>query len=477
MKKKSVATAIVSLMMCASAQASPSFFEDVPASDGSYQSLNELIATGKVAGYSEQIPASRVLSRIEMAMIIDAADKNSADFTQEQRDQLEKLKKEYFYDIKKYRLLERLDSIDESKLPQEEPTFTPEETKKIKTLANRFEVSGYAEIRHDTQISESILTDSDGNYQGIGKKIRSTPSSYVKAELQMRYKINDDWKAVTGIQYRGNSDKVDDWGVSGGENVSSLVPTMWLEGKFAKNANVKIGRWNEWTPWGWGYDIDCDITGVQFEIGKPIFKTVLTAGKIDLWDNYMLSGYLRGRGYESDEETNFAGVRFDYYAPNQKLDAHFGFHGMSAMTSRYQDPEKRRHPLYYYAHAGYKFDDNWRAHLGFIHSNARAIDHPWGKGGPQASRVPGIWAQVWYKNANPAVPNSWQIWAKYRREPGLTWTTVTDWWPVNTEGVRVGADYVIAKNMILGAWGDWMREINTKAKSNRYRVQLTTFFE
>lgn len=473
------------MMLCASAEASSSFFDDVPANDQSYQIVNELISTGKVSGYPKPIPDGRVLSRIEMAMIIDAADKNSSDFTPAQQEQLALLKDEYLYDIKKYHLLHRLDTIDEGKLdslenkPTEgEPQFTPEETAKIKTLANRFEVSGYAEIRHDTMFSESVVTDANGVYQGVNKKkIRSTPSSYVKAELQMRYKINDDWKAVTGIQYRGNSDKVDDWGVSGGENVSSLVPTMWLEGKFAKNAHLKIGRWNEWTPWGWGYDIDCDITGAQFEIGKPIFKTVLTAGKIDLWDNYMLSGYLRGRGYKSDEETNFLGVRFDYYHPNHKLDAHFGIHGMSAMTSRYQDPEKKRHPLYYYAHAGYKFDDNWRAHFGMIHSNAKGIDHPWGTGGPQASRVPGIWAQVWYKNADPAKPGTYSAWLKYRREPGLTWVTVTDWWPINTEGLRLGFDYVVAKNMIIGVWGDRMKEIDTGAKSQRYRVQLTTNFE
>ena len=51
--------------------------------------------------------------------------------------------------------------------------------------------------------------------------------------------------------------------------------------------DVKFGKWNEWNPFGWGMDIDCDFEGFQFTQGKKQFKTYFTAGQMDLWDDAM----------------------------------------------------------------------------------------------------------------------------------------------------------------------------------------------
>lgn len=405
MKKKLLAAALSSAIMLVAAQttASSNFFADVPADDWSYTAVNKLIATGHVADYTEPIPQGRIMSRLEMAMIVDAAQQNLSAFTSDEQAVITRLGKEYFYDIKKLQLLNRLDNLDEKALEQSGEDFTPEEKQKIKTLANRFEVTGFAQVRHDHIIQNNAMTSADDKYLGVGDKTRSKPSTYTKIDVTTKYKVNDTWNAYGKLIMRGSTDHVDDFGISRGENESTIVPELWLTGKIGggRGVDVKLGRWNEWTPMGWGYDIDCDIAGVQFSFGKPIFRTTLTAGKIDLWDNLMMSPYLESRGYDSDEETNFLGVRWDYYHPNQKLDAHFGFHGMDAMTSRYQDPHKKNHVLYYYVHAGYKFDNNWQIRGGVINSNAKMIDHPWGEGGPQVSRNPGLWLGAWYSKLTP----------------------------------------------------------------------------
>lgn len=223
-------------------------------------------------------------------------------------------------------------------------------------MANRFEINGFAQISHDHTIESAWTPEptlgSDGiyHYNAPDAKTRSTPSTYTKVDLTAKYKINDRWKAGVNFIIRANTDKVDDWSWSGGENTSTVPsPWVWVEGKIGggRGLDVKFGRWNEWTPEGWGFDRDSDITGIQPAFGKPVFRTTSTAVKVDLWDNLMSSNYLQNvRGYDTDDETPFLGVRRDWL-PNDRTDVHFGVHGMSAMTSRYQDNKKKNHVIYY----------------------------------------------------------------------------------------------------------------------------------
>ena len=494
-KKKLAAAVLSTSLFLVSPQVDASnFFEEVPANDWSYSAVNELIGTGNVPGYNQKIPQGRILSRLEMAMIVDEAMKNQSAFNSQQRNMLNRLNQEYFYDIKKVQLLSKIDRLDEDTLdnldkPQRDSgrtLFTTEETDKLKALANRFEINGFAQIRHDHTIESAWTPEptlgGDGvyHYNAPDGKTRSTPSTYTKIDLTAKYKINDKWKAGANFILRGNTDEVDDWTWSGGENVSTVPsPWVWVEGNVGggRGVDVKFGRWNEWTPMGWGYDMDSDVTGGQIAFGNPKFRTTLTAVKVDLWDNYMSSNYLQNvRGYETDDDTPFVGVRFDWQ-PSEKTDVHFGVHGMGAMTSRYQDDKRKNHVLYYWAHAGYKIDDNWKIHGGIINSNAKMIDHPWGEDGPNPTTSPGYWFNVWYKNIDLQQPGTYDIWATYRKEPGKSWVTVTDWWPKNAEGFRLGADYVVAKNMFFTTWADKIKEIDTKAKHTRYRFQMQFMFE
>ncbi len=500
--KKKLAAAILSTSLIfggMQVEAAPNFFEEVPTNDWSYSAVNELIDSGNVPGYNQRIPSGRIMTRMEMAMIVDEAMQNQNAFTPAQRRTIERLGQEYFYDIKKVRMLNKLDRLDEQTIDNlnkpgrharddGEVIFTTEEKSKLKTLAERFTINGYAQIRHDHLIendwtpSPTLGSDGKYHYTGYGSKKRSTPSTYTKVTLDTRYKINDKWRAGFLVSVRGDTDKVDDFNWNGGESHSTVPnPDVWVEGNIGggRGVDVKFGRWNEWTPMGWGFDRDSDMAGIEIEFGKPVFRTLITAAKVDLWDNFMSSDYLmnvKDGGHSVDDETPFFGVRWDYN-PNEKTDVHFGVHGMGAMTSRYQDEKRKNHVLYYYAHAGYKFNDDWKIHGGIINSNAKMIDHPWGDDGPSVSKTPGYWMNVWYKNPDMQKPGTYDIWATYRKEPGSSWVTVTDWWPKNAEGFRVGADIVPAKNLLFTTWVDKIKEIDTKAKHTRYRFQMQFNFE
>lgn len=133
MRKKLLAAVLSGAIFCGTVQASASsnFFADVPADDWSYSAVNELIASGKVNGYTEPIPSGRIMSRLEMAMIIEEAQRNPSAFSDSERALLERLGKEYFYDVKKIQLLNRINVADEQSLESKEVSedFTPEEKK------------------------------------------------------------------------------------------------------------------------------------------------------------------------------------------------------------------------------------------------------------------------------------------------------------------------------------------------------------
>ena len=116
-RKKLAATILSSSLFFVSSQVdAANFFEEVPANDRSYSAVNDLIATGNVPGYNQKIPEGRILSRLEMAMIVDEAMKNSSAFNSQQRNLLNRLNEEYFYDIKKVQLLSKIDKLDEQTL-------------------------------------------------------------------------------------------------------------------------------------------------------------------------------------------------------------------------------------------------------------------------------------------------------------------------------------------------------------------------
>mgnify|MGYP002626074911 CR=1 FL=1 len=138
MNKKVLAAVLSSAIFCGTMQASASsnFFADVPADDWSYTAVNDLIKTGHITSYTQTIPEGRIMSRLEMAMIVDEAMGNLGAFTPKEQETLKKLNEEYFFDIKKVRLINKINATDEEALNQEpqqqqqESDFTPEEKSK-----------------------------------------------------------------------------------------------------------------------------------------------------------------------------------------------------------------------------------------------------------------------------------------------------------------------------------------------------------
>jgi len=436
------------------AEAAPGFFQEVPLSDWSYEAVNGLIATGHVNDYTESIPQDRIMSRMEMAMVVDDAMQNLKAFTPAEQDTIQKLNKEYYYDIKKMHILSKLDNADLEKTTNEitGTTFTEEEKaglKKAATFADKFSIDGFARLRNDHYLKDTG---------------RTTRANMIQVQVNTTYKVNDNWQVHSDLSYRNSFSGFDETkSLSPSENQTGVPMDTYVTGRMADNAlGLKIGKWYEWNIYGWGMDMDSDFSGVQFDYGKKDFKTFFTTGKMSLWDNYM------GGTRLSEQVTSLRA----FYPFDKKNDINFGVSWSSAMASRYQDPDQGR-VFYYYTHAHHNFDNNWDLRAGVINSNAKRDDTATAA---TKTKQPGRWVQLQYKGANPQAPGSYGITATYRYEPALTLPTLTDWGGLNERFVRLGVSWVPAKNVLLDTFYTWADEIDTGARDDMYRFQAHFFF-
>ncbi|MBQ1890599.1 MAG: hypothetical protein II160_07865, partial [Selenomonas sp.] len=200
--KRTLGAAVVSAALALGSSvtgeaAANGFLSEVPVNDWSYGAVNDLISAGVVPDYTLAIPEGRIMSRMEMAMIVDAAMQNQAAMTEAQQAELKKLNEAYYYDIKKARMLTKLDAMDMSETSGKgEASFTPEEReglKKAAALADKLSISGYARLRNDHYLKDN----------GAGGTERSTRANMVHIAVNSTYKVNEDWQAHADIGYRG----------------------------------------------------------------------------------------------------------------------------------------------------------------------------------------------------------------------------------------------------------------------------------
>ncbi|MBP3780926.1 MAG: hypothetical protein ILA30_04610, partial [Selenomonas sp.] len=202
--KIGIGTAVTAAVISsgASVEAAGGFLAEVPAGDWSYSAVNELIAAKVVPDYAVMIPEGRVLSRLEMAMIVDNAMQNQAQMTAAQQETVNRLNSEYYYDMKKLTLLNRLDKLDSAQMDklnggQGGESLSAEEKaslKKAAALADKLSIHGYARIRND-----HFLKDKDG-----GGTERTTRANMIHVQVDTAYKVNDNWAAHADIGYRNS---------------------------------------------------------------------------------------------------------------------------------------------------------------------------------------------------------------------------------------------------------------------------------
>lgn len=212
-------------------------FVDVPRDHWAYKAVNQLVKAGLINGYQSKFNGSQVLTRYEMAQLVEKAMNYKGKVDGKTQDALNMLSAEFSPE---------LTSIEE----------------RIAELENRSHAfnlySGDIRIRYPR-----VELKKDG------KVIESTASPAARTTLSFRGDVNDSWSYRVMLRSTNNFD------ISGHETTSSLVQSAYLSGKVGE-ATIGFGRMStlplDGSLWDTYYD------GIRVGFGQTL-KTTLYVGK------------------------------------------------------------------------------------------------------------------------------------------------------------------------------------------------------
>lgn len=398
-------------------------FVDVPAKHWSYDAVSKLAADGIVDGYGDgSFKGDKSMTRYEMATIVAKAMAKEEKANAEDKALIQKLSAEYSQELDNLGV--RVSNLEKR---MDNVTF-----------------DGKVRFRYD---SEKV---GDASKEGTGQ-------SYL--DLFVNAKINDNWKIRSEIESKHNT--------NGGKEDGSATNTskIWAEGKVGATT-LDIGKAPLFV--GYGLVADTSLNGVQASFGDKL-KTTVRYGKLaagdGVKDGYPYSANSDGNG------SNYAGAEFAYKASNA-TDLSAAYHRISQSdlgdnykTSIYELGFNSKIADNFTLNGQYAKGDPDKAHFGEVENKAYI-------------------AQVTYKNADPKVAKSFDIFAGYHKVGlGAEINTTNDYYD-NAKGMHIGFDYVPFENSKFTAFyldnkfinDDARYNVDAGTKDKVYRAQIELYF-
>ena len=414
MKKSLVLAMAMALGVTASAYAANPF-SDVPAGHWAYDSVNKLAAAGIVDGYGNgTFGGDRLMTRYEMAQIVAKAMAKGAN--------VDRLAAEF---------ADELDSLGVR-------------VAALEKKSDNVKITGEARFRY---------ADHDGS--GL---LGHSYDSDLRSRIWITGQVNEDWKYTGMIQ--NTQDFSDDEG-----NEETSFQRAYVQGKLGGMA-VTAGRYNAFFANGNIYDTRAD--GVELAYGDKV-KVMLAAGKAT--DDITVVPGFKGRPDSYDVKTggNYAGgeITADFGAVNATA-GYYNFKDMGEKNSNIDN-------AIWFVGAGTEFGDF-------------ALNAMYLKGDMSYHDVDldGLDDDGWtvgltFKGAEAAKKGSWGLFANYYDLGGQTYIAHTT--DANTfdgqgfKGYGVGANYTVAKNMVLtAAYYDTKSKFDTSDKDKIMWTDLTITF-
>ena len=494
------------LCMGNSASAETSFFAEVPAGDWSYGAMNELLADGGIPYHKELIPEGKVLSRFEMAVIINDA-QNSASLTDKQKAALQKLQEAYSSDVRKVELLGQLEKLDKLQgndagdayagtpvRPQVERKLTPQDVKntndagkmeaypdnakqptneakvppKKPVLDDKYSFWGFARMRFQN------------NDYGNGWQRRY---NHFNVHLVHQYKINPRWTIVLGNEFQRSMDTINDMEPRHADadlNMqTNIANELLLEGKFPK-FDISIGRMYDIGTYGFG--IDSRVNGVQVRIPGKITTTMFHGRVVD-WpkDNWFNPAPIPGVADRIQEKQEYTALKFET-KPDAKSSLSWGIYAMTPSPRHFQKDDQKR---VIYGYLGYdrQLNNKWQVTTVVAGNNAN-VDHDlikaersyWGKStNYSTSKKPVFYSRLTYGKADIMKPGTWSAYLMYLYQPTLSQFSDTMEFD-NMKGLRPGFNYVVDEKMLFEAYATFAKDIDTGERRRDVRAQMNLFF-
>ena len=425
--------------------ASANPYADVPAGDWSYEAVAGLVHQGLVRGYSDSnFDRNQILTRNEMAVLVAKALSKESQADTASQGTIDQLVKEYSKELTAI-------GVEDEKLAAASPVVA--EPTRAETKWDRLNFDGSGRIRFDggnTGGKTASRPNNRGNY---------TPNSHINLDINYGYKINKDWTVKGESEYGRQMNY-------GGENQTlqnSVFEQLYLAGPIGHGTTVKAGRFSAFSPLGLVYDDK--VTGGQVKYSSPTFGVTLEAGKATSTDDDKGTNVTIGDQTYQYRSQSYQAALFD--VPMSKATTlQAGFYRIGGNVAQSQHPGQ--HVNYYTLGLSSKIAENLRLDAGYAKSSAdKTYD-----GADVASKANSAYLlKLTYRNADLTKPGSFDIFAMYRKSPMLASYSNTDDWVKNVKGFRIGADYVVTKNMGFTTWYTFGKDVDTNEVNNMYRMQ------
>ena len=412
--KKTLVSALATAIVVGAASttfAAANPFSDVPRDHWAYDAVSQLAADGVVEGYGDgTYRGDRNITRYEMAQMVAKA-MAKGDMSASDRALVDRLAAEFADELNNLGV--RVSNLERN--------------------ADMVKWNGKLRYTYENIRRENLHRDRD--------------NGVVLFRLDPTAEVNDHWHVKARLD--ATTSLRDDRGTGTNHDKDKVtLKRAYAQGDYT-NFQVKLGKMDLLTPEG-NYQApgaivyDGNFSGAQVSFGKDL-KGILQAGRVrdHAATNRLDSAPGTTLNTDFDDTANFYGIAAQY--DKNSLAAGLGYYRFNSddATADFNLRAGQKTMSIWSGNLGYRFDKNSVLSGAYAHASNILATH---------KRLNKSYQVTYgYKGANPADKGSWGAYLSYRYLGNASVAPTEDGALLRTKGVEVGANYAVAKNIVLSA--------------------------
>ena len=304
----------------------------------------------------------------------------------------------------------------------------------------RFKMTGVARVRVDGG-------DTASSYAGQANQPSDT-ASHFNIEVFPSIRLYDDWRVTTQLESQVN---LEDFSRNGERGVN--MTKLWAEGTVYDKVKARVGKFGTFS--SYGRVLDNEVTGAELFFDYK-YPTKVTAGRVTKHFND------NPWGVEA-HKSGFYSVQSVLPLYNDR--AHIG--GTYVFINNVNNNGNNDHANFGEIGFDFKPVDDVTLMAAYSRSNLDTKD----SAGNDVQKY-GLFTEVKYKNADWNVRNCDDGYLNYRNVGAMSSVNSVNDYSKNVKGFQVGADYVLLKNLKMGAFYLHGKQVNPTVGNDKQDVNV-----
>lgn len=304
----------------------------------------------------------------------------------------------------------------------------------------RFKMTGAARVRVDGG-------DTASSYAGQANQPSDTVSHF-NIEVFPSIRLYDDWRVTTQLESQVN---LEDFSRNGERGVN--MTKLWAGGTVYDKVKARVGKFGAFS--SYGRVLDNEVTGAELFFDYK-YPTKVTAGRVTKHFND------NPWGVEA-HKSGFYSVQSVLPLYNDR--AHIG--GTYVFINNVNNNGNNDHANFGEIGFDFKPVDDVTLMAAYSRSNLDTKD----SAGNDVQKY-GLFTEVKYKNADWNVRNSYDVYLNYRNVGAMSSVNSVNDYSKNVKGFQVGADYVLLKNLKMGAFYLHGKQVNPTVGNDKQDVNV-----